>query len=150
MDERERLIRRLDKSREEMHATLAGIDPSTAVNSEWSVKELLAHLAGWDACTRDALRAYAAGTPPLLPARDGIDAYNARSVVQRQGLSYEQTVEDWERTREELKEALAEIPAEKLDDKMVFPWGPKGAVARIVGIMASHELEHAHELLGLS
>ena len=146
MDERERLMVRLDRAHEAMLAVLAGIEPGTAANPQWSVKEVLAHLAGWDACTRGALRAHAAGAPPPLPARDGLDAYNARSVAERQGLGYAETVEDWERTRKELKLVLAEIAAEKLDEKMVFPWGPKGTVARIVGIMAGHEEEHAREL----
>jgi len=146
MEETERLIYQLDKAHAEMRAALAGAGPETAANYAWSVKELLAHLAGWDAVTRDALRGHAMGDPPAIPARDGIDAYNAWSVAARQGLSYEQTLEDWERTREELRQALTAMPAVKLAERLVFPWGPKGTVARLVAIIAGHEQEHAHEL----
>jgi hypothetical protein len=149
MDERGRLIGQLDKAHAEMRAALAGAQPGMAVNPAWSVKELLAHLAGWDAVTRDALRGHAVNAPAAIPARDGIDAYNARSVAAHQGLNYEQTLEDWGRTREELRQALTATPAEKLGEKLVFPWGPKGTVARLVTIIAGHEQEHAHEMRAL-
>jgi len=149
MDERDRLIDQLDQAHAEMRSALAGARPGTAANRAWSVKELLAHLVGWDACTRDALHGHAVGAPPVIPARDGIDAYNARSVAARQGLSYEQMLEDWEQTREELRQTLTTMPAEKLAEKLVFPWGPKGTVGRLVAIIAGHEQEHAHELHAL-
>jgi len=146
MDERERLIRQFDGAREQVRAALAGIDPRMAVNPRWSVKELVAHLAGWDAVTGDALRAHATGDLAETPAKGGINAYNARSVAARRGLSYEETVADWEQASDGLRQALVDMPAERLSEKMVFPWGPKGTVARAVAIMAGHEEEHAHEL----
>ena len=146
MEERDRLIRQLDSAHAEMRAALASAGPGTAANPDWSVKELVAHLAGWDAVTRDALIGHAASAPAAAPARDGINPYNARSVAARRGLTYDETLEDWERTREELRQALATLPADKLAEKLVFPWGPKGAVARLVAIIAGHEQEHAHEL----
>jgi hypothetical protein len=146
VEERERLIDQLDQAHAEMRAALAGAGPETAANHAWGVKELLAHLAGWDAVTRDALLGHAVGAPSATPARDGIDAYNARSVAARRGLSYEQTLEDWGRTREELRQALTALPVAKLAERLVFPWGPKGTVARLVAIIAGHEQEHAHEL----
>jgi uncharacterized protein (TIGR03083 family) len=150
MDERERLILQLDKAREAMRAALAGLDPQTAVNPGWKAQELVAHLVGWDAVARDALRGHAAGVPLGTPAKGGFDAFNARSVEARRGLSYEQTVADWEQTHDGLRQAVAEMPDEKLAEKLVFPWGGRGTVARIVAIMAEHEREHARELQALS
>jgi hypothetical protein len=71
-------------------------------------------------------------------------------VEARRGLSYEQALADWEQTHDGLRQAVAELPAEKLAEKLVFPWGGKGTVARIVAIMAEHEREHARELQALS
>jgi uncharacterized protein (TIGR03083 family) len=149
MEERERLIRQLYRARNAMRAALAGLDPQMEVAPGWGVQELLAHMAGWDAVTRDALLCHAAGTPLGTPAKGGIDAYNARSVEARRGLSYEEAVVDWEQTHAGLRRAVAELPPDKLAEKLVFPWGGKGTVARIVAIMAEHEEEHAHELRAL-
>jgi uncharacterized protein (TIGR03083 family) len=146
VEERDRLIRQLDSAHAEMRAALAGAGPGTAANPDWSVKELVAHLAGWDAVTRDALLGHAGGAQAAIPARDGIHAYNARSVAARRGLTYDETLEDWERTREELRQALVALPADKLPVKLILPWGPKGTVARLVGSIAGHEREHAQEL----
>jgi uncharacterized protein (TIGR03083 family) len=150
VDEKERLIQQLDKAREAIRAALARTDPQTVVNPGWKTQELLAHLAGWDAVTSDALCGHAAGVRLGTPAKGGIDAYNARSVEARRGLSYEQAVADWEQAHDGLRQAVAELPAEKLTEKLVFPWGGKGTVARIVAIMTEHEREHARELQTLS
>jgi uncharacterized protein (TIGR03083 family) len=149
MDARERLIRQLDGAREAMRTALAGLDPQTAVNPGWKAKELVAHMAGWDAVARDALLGHDAGVPLGTPAKGSFDAYNARSVEERSGLTYEQTVADWEQIHDELRQAVAEMPPEKLTEKLVLPWGGKGTVAGIVRIMAGHEEEHAHELQAL-
>ena len=149
MDERERLIWQLDRAREAMRSALSGLDSQTAVNPGWKVQELVAHLAGWEAVTRDALRGHTAGMPLGTPAKGGLDAYNARSVEARRGLSYERTLADWEQTHDGLRQAVAEMPAEKLAEKLVLPWGRKGTVAGIVAIMAEHEEEHARELQAL-
>ena len=143
MQDKAHLMRAFDQAREKMRAVLPGIDTHMEIYPNWTIKETLAHLAGWDDATIAALRAFGAGQPSPLLALRGIDFYNAQTVAERTDLQYEQIVQEWELVREQLKAILNDLPAERLGDKIVSPWGPITTVARLVTIMADHEEEHA-------
>ena len=149
MQDKAHLMQAFDEAREKMRAALPGIDTHMEIYPNWTIKEMLAHLAGWDDATIIALRAFSAGQAPPLLALRGIDFYNAQTVAERADLKYEQIVQEWELVREQLKAILNDLPAERLGDKLVSTWGPIMTVARLVAIMADHEEEHAavvHEL----
>ena len=147
MTEGERLIERLGKSRSAMQRALSRIDTQTEICPGWTVKEILAHIAGWDAVGTSCLQAHLAGEqPPPLEAR-GIDAYNAYVVAGCATLTYEEVIEDWKRARRQFVKALSEAPPDKLRDPVQFPWGETGSIARLVSILDEHEREHASEIL---
>lgn len=146
MEERQRLIQQLDAAREKMRAVLADIDTQMVIYPGWTIKQVLAHIAGWDDANISSLRAHAGGEEPAAPAVRGIDFYNAQSVETREALSYEQTVKEWELARDQFKAVINEMPPEKFAERMLFPWGPTGTIARLVAIFANHEEEHAEEI----
>ena len=37
--------------------------------------------------------------------------------------------------------------SEKLSDRVLFPWGETGSIARLVSILEEHEREHAKEIM---
>ena len=48
---------------------------------------------------------------------------------------------------QELKAALRELPLEKLDEAVLYAWGPTGSVERLIEVFVHHEgIEHADEL----
>jgi uncharacterized protein (TIGR03083 family) len=146
MEEKERLIRQLDEAREAMRAVLADIDPTLEVYPTWTIKHVLAHITGWDDACISSLRAHAGGNEPPTPAVEGINAYNAQSVATRQALDYRQVVKEWEAARAQLKTVLNEMPPDKFQEPLLFPWGPRGKIARLIAIFAGHEKEHAQEI----
>ncbi len=146
MEEKTRLIQRLDAARAKMRAELADIDQQMEIYPGWTIKHILAHIAGWDDATIASLRAHAGGDKPGTPATEGIDAYNDASVATREALSYDRIAREWELARDQLKAAINEMPPKKLAEPLLFPWGETGTVAQIVGIFASHEDEHAEEI----
>ncbi|MBN1178046.1 MAG: DinB family protein [Anaerolineae bacterium] len=146
MDPREKLIQRLDAARETMRQVVARVDPEREIYPGWTIKHVLAHIAGWDDAAIDALRAHATGSAPSVDAAHGIDAYNAKTVETRESLSYERVVDEWTATRETFKTLLREMPDEKLAQSFVFPWKSGGTAADIVAIFAHHEESHAREI----
>jgi len=146
MDETLRLIRQLDTARQQMRVALIGFARQTEVYPRWTVKQLLAHVAGWDDAATSSLRAHAGGAEPATPAASGIDEYNVHSVETRDALNYEQVVAEWELARDQLKLALFEMPAERFAERLLYPWGRSGTIARLVAILADHEEEHAEEI----
>ena len=143
LQDKERLMQAFDQVREKMRAALPGIDPHMVIYPKWTIKEMLAHLTGWDDATITALRAYNAGQPTPILALRGINFYNAQTVGERANLQYEQVVREWELVREQLKAILNDFPAEKLGDQIVSPWGEILTVAQLIAIMVDHEEEHA-------
>ncbi|MFH1635414.1 MAG: DinB family protein [Chloroflexota bacterium] len=144
MDEKTRIIQQLDQAREKMRAVLADVDPNIDIHPPWKMKEVLAHITGWDDASIASLHAHAAGDVPDTPAERGIDHYNASTVSERESLSYKHVVSEWETTRELLKAAIRELPPDKLEAPMVFPWGSSGSIAQLMATFANHEEEHAN------
>lgn len=112
----------------------------------WRLKELLAHMSGWDDAVVDSLRAHATGAPLQTPASRGIDAYNAQTVSTRETLDYDHVRREWDRTHELILQTIRDLPEEKATQPLIFPWGEFGTVAYLVEIFVKHEEEHAHHL----
>lgn len=145
---KDQLIDELDHAHEAMRLLLQSLNTSQEVYPTWTVKELLAHLTGWDDASIASLQAHSHGDIPSTPASRGIDPYNASTVNERVALSLEQVIREWEQTREVLKQVIRDLPDERLSKELVFPWGPKGSVEELIGIFAEHELEHVEEIRG--
>jgi hypothetical protein len=140
------LMQEFDQARNHMRGLLVDLDTQLEIYPEWTIKELLAHLAGWDDATILALQAHSRGeTPPMLAMR-GITFYNAQTVGERANLNLSQIIREWEMVREQLLAILTDLPDEKLNDTIVSPWGQPLTVAELVKIMADHEEEHAEAI----
>ncbi|MFN2225564.1 MAG: DinB family protein [Anaerolineae bacterium] len=143
---RERLLSDLDDARQDLCTAIEGLDPEQEIYEGWTLKHLLAHLAGWDDAVLAALRAHLGAEEAGTPAAEGINAYNAQSVSTRQYLSYEQVRRECDLARDQVKEALRELPPAKLEAPLLFPWGPTGTVAQLIAVFVHHEHEHAAEI----
>jgi hypothetical protein len=149
MDDRMQLIEQLDNARQMMHNIVDKIDPDLEIYEGWTIKDLLAHLTGWDDSTIASLEAHIAGDAPATPAARGIDYYNAQTVETRQSLDLEHVLREWEFTRERLKNLIIEMPRDKFEQTLVVAWGSTGTVRELVQIFAEHEEEHAVEIQGI-
>ena len=83
---------------------------------------------------------------PATPAAIGINPYNASSVLERQALSLEQVIQEWEATHKVFLQAIRHLPPETTEAVFVYPWGPSGNLADLVEILVEHENEHAEEI----
>jgi uncharacterized protein (TIGR03083 family) len=146
-DKREEIIQRLDAARAVLHDLLAEIPLESEIYPGWTLRHFYAHLTGWDDAVTATLRAHVAGQTPATPAVKGIDAYNAESVATRSTLDYDHIIREWHLARKQLKAALRELPPEKLDEPVLYPWGPTGSVEKMIGVLIWHDgTEHADEL----
>jgi hypothetical protein len=146
------LIADLDHAREAMRALLRDLEAAHRERQEvyptWTIKELLAHLTGWDDACIASLQAYARDDAPATPASRGINPYNVSTVHEREALSLEQVIKEWETTREVFKQSIRDLPEEKLPAPFVMPWGETSDLAGMVNVFAEHELDHALEIRG--
>ena len=109
---------------------------------EWSAKDLLAHLVGWDHTNREAVAEILAGQKPGFWAHRDRDwkSYNARLVAEYRRDDFPEMVELVESSHRALIDYLEAIPAgEYLDRK------PIGTLLRAE---ASDEEEHHQQIEG--
>jgi hypothetical protein len=146
----DQMIAELDQAREIMRTLLRDLEATHAASRElyptWTIKELLAHITGWDDACIASLEAHSQGDVPTTPAARGIDLYNQSTVAERESLPLDQIIREWELTREVFKHFIRTLPPEKVDQPFVFPWGPKGSLVEMVKVFAEHEQEHAEEV----
>ena len=121
-------------------ALLAAIDgPTEAQLTErsldgWSVKDHLAHLAQWHELRWLDLTRLAAGYESAVnstPEQD--EAFNAMTVAWRAGLSWQQTLWEWQTARARVVETVRTLPADKLALALRDDWP----------LRTGHEDEHA-------
>ncbi len=143
MKDKATILKEFDQARGHMRTVLLQANPKMGIYPEWTIKELLAHLAGWDDATIQALQALELGNEPPLLAMRGIDFYNSQTVAERAELNYDQIVKEWELIRKQLIALLNEMPEELVQKQIVTPWADIMSVASMVQVMIDHEEEHA-------
>jgi hypothetical protein len=83
---------------EDLHASYAGLSDAQmrepGVSGDWSVRDVLGHVAIWDGECLAALPAIAAGRDePSSDEWEGIDAFNARKTEELRGMPLDQVRE---------------------------------------------------------
>jgi hypothetical protein len=146
MHQRNFLIARLDKARAHLNEQIARAPRDKHIFPNWTLKEFIAHLSGWDDSTVEALQVHARGGKVEKTVARGIDAYNLGTVASRGPLDFERVLEEWQATRQKLLQALRDLPDEKFNQPLDFPWGETGTVAYFIEIFVDHEEEHAEHL----
>jgi len=147
MSKNDELIARYEHSRALMLAQLDQIDLNRKVYPLWTVREILAHLSGWDDATIAFIRTILQGKEPgLTLAAQGINVYNAESVSTREGLDYDHIYREYLETRRVLLDLINQVPEELLTKAYTLPWGGEGTLVEMVEIFAPHEVEHAEDV----
>lgn len=146
MDKRQILIERLEMSRAKMLAQLEEIDRNRKIYPLWTIREILAHLAGWDDALIGFVKALAEGRPSPTPAARGADVYNAETVSTREGLSYDHIQREYLETRRVLLDLIRALPEERVTQTATLPWGGDGSLENLVYLLGPHEEEHAGDV----
>lgn len=142
MQTKSELIEHFILARNQLREILPKIDIHMEIYPGWTIKEVLAHLAGWDDAIIIALQMFAAGQPPLMTAARGIDFYNSQTVAERKELTLEQIIREWEWVREQLIPIVHALTDKELETTLVAPWGISMSVLDLLNVIVHHENEH--------
>lgn len=143
MHKKNQLIEEFNQARDHVRGLLPQVDPHLEIYPGWTIKEVLAHLTGWDDATIFTLQAYAANEPVSMTAMRGIDYYNSQTVEERKELGYDQVVREWEWVRGQLIPIIDRLTDKELATTVVTPWGTIISIEGLIRIMIDHEKEHA-------
>jgi hypothetical protein len=146
MGKREEILKALENSYGMMMAQLIEVDKNRKIYPLWTIREIIAHLSGWDDAAIGYVNALLKGETPPTPAARGTTVYNEETVSTREGLSYDHIVREYVETRAKLMNLVRQMSEEMVIQKSVLPWGEEGSLADIVQVFGPHEMEHAADV----
>ena len=135
MTTRADVLRSLDHSWNELREVIDSMSEPEMVEpgvvDDWSIKDLLGHMAFWADRAVNTLAEVQAGRGAEVPGPETeteLDEWNAREFAVREGKNLAQLREDWERAHQAARAALETFPEETLDDPfkdhtVVFEFG---------------------------
>jgi hypothetical protein len=117
---------------------------------EWSVRDLQAHLIGWDYTNADAVRSLIAGTLPDFFSRWDPDwrSYNAELVRLHLRDRLPDLIDDAARSHEELIKLLERTPAREftMDRGVRAPAGFVVTISNLLETQVGDEREHFRQM----
>lgn len=143
-DERRRLMTELEVERNQVIRNIETCrirDIDRPFVGEWSLRDIVGHVATWEGEVLTALRELKAGRRPrLLDFETGqLDAFNHDHVDRKRDLNFWNLLEQLRGTRARLLEEVAEIDDETLTDE--------GSVhAGMLRALANHDRHHWHDI----
>jgi hypothetical protein len=144
------LLAALHAARDELltAAALAPVEERTSrrVCGEWTLKDVLGHVADWEQVGVEGLRDMAAGSMPQCEHITDIESWNRAHAAERRDEPWEDAWMDLHRVRDELDAVLEGMTDEALRHVHRFPWGPRGTAYQWVRVFIRHDREHAESL----
>lgn len=146
------LLAALAAAREELLAAAALVPPeertSRLVCGEWTLRDVVGHVADWEWFGVEGLRLMAAGQPPQVELVEDIDSWNQAHAQARRNQPWELAWTDLHASRETLLGVLRAMDQEILARTFAFPWGGLGTPHGWIRIYLAHDREHARDLRG--
>ncbi len=141
------LIERLNSTRKPLDEAISQAPVDKDIYNNWKIKQVVDHISGWDDVIIEALSTHGKGEPITPTVSRGINAYNAETTISRQSLKLEQSRKEFQNTRQALIQALNDLPDDKFNQPLIFPWGEIGTVAYLIEIFIEHEEAHCNHIL---
>ncbi len=141
----EGLLARLGETRADLGVAVEGLAAEARDGErwcgEWTVKDLVCHIAAWEEACAQALESIAAGEDPAfaLEHRDD-EPFNARAAAAHYLESWDEALELLDESRQRLTAALVELSS------MAPSTYGAGSEARRVADQAAHEAEHTRAI----
>jgi hypothetical protein len=137
---------KLITSRKKFEELLSQIKPQQEVYPGWTIREILAHITGWDEVVLDAVHSHILSIEISYPYNTDLDAFNAISIKKRETLNLELMTKEWRFTRDVLMKLIEQMADDKYSSNFPVPWNRKTKIENVLLILAEHELDHAEDI----
>jgi len=144
------LLAALATARDELLAAAALVPSeeraSRPVCGEWTLKDVLGHVADWEWFGTEGLRQMSAGQPPGVEHVQDIDAWNQAHVEIRRDQPWEAVWADFQSARRALMEILEKMSQTDLARLFPAPWGAEVTPYAWLCIYLDHDRSHAWDV----
>jgi hypothetical protein len=149
MTARADVLRSLDHSWSELQQVVDSLSEPEMVEpgvvEDWSVKDLLGHMAFWSQRAANTLTEVSAGRADQVSGPEdeaALNEWNARESAAREGKNLPQLREEWELAHQAARAALEAFPEDKLDQ----PFKDHTVVFSFGADTFAHYHEHATQI----
>jgi len=146
----------LEAAQRQLDEAVAGLDDATFVEpgvvDQWSIKDMVSHVAAWEQLALQYLERWRRGEPPLEPTWSSADEYNAVETARRDTWTLAEVRADAAETRRRLQTALAGITDEDWAGQITMRGREQPLGAWIGGALngddgpGTHAAEHARQI----
>ncbi len=145
------LLEKLRSGRERLEATIAGLDEADmarpGVVGDWSVKDVLAHIAAWEAELVTALWYITLGRRPRLADIRNVDSWNARRYQENKDRPLDRVLADYHGIYTQLLQRVDKLSDDELNDPGRYDWTQGRPLADVIAENSyAHEEEHAAQI----
>jgi 2-keto-4-pentenoate hydratase/2-oxohepta-3-ene-1,7-dioic acid hydratase in catechol pathway len=146
--ERVALVAAFDRARDELLKTLSLLQPQhydlATVNLGWSVKELVAHLAGGITFASTAIQRHLDGT--LVAGLQAMNERNASQVEERAAKSLQELVDELVQSHYQVTDLYLSLTDEQTQITSTMSSGAKVNIHERLQRYTNHYMEHANEI----
>jgi len=144
------LLAALNAGRGELLTAAALVLPeeraSRPVCGEWTLKDVLGHVADWEWLGVEGLRQMAAGCAPQVEYVEDLDAWNQAHIEARRSQPWETVWADFHAARQVMLEVPDGMTQAHLERSFPSPWGSDLTPYRWTYVYLAHDREHAEGL----
>lgn len=128
--------------------TLKSEDWNKMATSQWTVKDVVAHMIGWERSDVEVIKkCWETKTPPWWKSKNEDDAFNAKWVEFYKNYSPDQLIAEWEMWQDKVQEVMDQIGAENLKaHPELFDWLYEGIDDNRSNGKASHYKHHYNQI----
>jgi len=141
------LLNLILKERAALEAALAGLTPeqmtAPGVMGEWSVKDILGHIAMWESRLVTTLYAIERDVAPKQPRSSEVDKINAQSYADQRERPLARVLSDFHAVYVQLLKRLDAVKERDLNDPKRFNWTEGTPLEKLVaGDTFEHYAQH--------
>jgi Mycothiol maleylpyruvate isomerase N-terminal domain. len=144
--DQKKLLQLMEETHTKMESVLPQVDSNKEIYPGWTIREVLAHVTGWDEATIEALHAHIEGRPLSIQNIPDIDEYNEMSVFSRAELDNEQVLKEWRSNRQVLRTIIEEKTVDKFSLPVNVPWGGNSTIMTMMEMFCEHEAKHTRDV----
>ncbi len=147
----------VEASQRRFDEAIAGLDDAAMIEpgvvEQWSIKDLVSHIAAWEHLVVQYLERWRRGEPALEPTWSSADEYNAGESARRHTWTLTQVRDDAAETRRRLQALLVGMTDEKWDMQMTMRGRERPLGAWVGGALSgddgpgTHAAEHARQIV---
>ena len=147
------ILDELDKNRERLLLAIEELPDEAllepGVMDEWSIADILAHLAAWESEMVTGLMQINQGKRPskMIAAFTNVDAYNAERYTENKERDLERIFDDLQGVRVQLEQWLEEFSERDLNEADRYKWSEGITLAHIIKENSyGHDAEHLTQI----